>query len=142
MVKNLPANVGDYRCGEGTGTHSSTPAWKIPWTQEPGGLQPWRRKESDTKEHAHTPLMQTLVPRFKTEAQGARGVGRGTFMMKKRRRTRTTLALGWIHTADRPRLSGSPICFTHVLLSNRVLMASRGISCERRKQKGAVLQGC
>ena len=25
--------------GEGNGTHSSTPAWKIPWTEEPGGLQ-------------------------------------------------------------------------------------------------------
>ena len=108
------------------------------------GYSPWGRQESDTKEytHTHTPAMQTLVPRLKTEAQGVRGVGRGTFMMKKRRRTITTLALGWIHTADRPRLSGSPICFTHVLLSNRVLMASRGISYERRKQKGAVLQGC
>ena len=114
------------------------------------GYSPWGRKESDTKEythththtHTHTPVMQTLVCRLKTEAQGVRGVGRGTFMMKKRRRTITTLALGWIHTADRPRLSGSPICFTHVLLSNRVLMASRGISYERRKQKGAVLQGC
>ena len=27
-----------------TATHSSIPAWEIPWTQEPGGL----RKESDT----------------------------------------------------------------------------------------------
>ena len=26
-------------CGEGSGTHSSTLAWKIPWTEEPGGLQ-------------------------------------------------------------------------------------------------------
>ena len=25
--------------GEGSGTHSSTLAWKIPWTGEPGGLQ-------------------------------------------------------------------------------------------------------
>ena len=24
--------------GEGNGTHSSTPAWKIPWTGEPGRL--------------------------------------------------------------------------------------------------------
>ena len=24
---------------EGSGTHSSTLAWKIPWTEEPGGLQ-------------------------------------------------------------------------------------------------------
>ena len=26
-------------CGEGNGTHSSTLAWKIPWMEEPGGLQ-------------------------------------------------------------------------------------------------------
>ena len=25
--------------GEGNGTHSSTFAWKIPWMEEPGGLQ-------------------------------------------------------------------------------------------------------
>ena len=24
---------------EGSGTHSSALAWKIPWTEEPGGLQ-------------------------------------------------------------------------------------------------------
>ena len=24
---------------EGVAPHSSTPAWKIPWTEEPGGLQ-------------------------------------------------------------------------------------------------------
>ena len=26
-------------------THSSTLAWKIPWTEEPGGLQSMGRKE-------------------------------------------------------------------------------------------------
>ena len=25
--------------GEGNGAHSSTLAWKIPWTEKPGGLQ-------------------------------------------------------------------------------------------------------
>ena len=25
--------------GEGNGIHSSIPAWRIPWTEEPGGLQ-------------------------------------------------------------------------------------------------------
>ena len=25
--------------GEGNGTHSSTLAWRIPWPEEPGGLQ-------------------------------------------------------------------------------------------------------
>ena len=28
--------------------HSSTLAWKILWTEEPGGLSPWGLKESDT----------------------------------------------------------------------------------------------
>ena len=27
--------------------HSSTIAWKIPWTEEPGGYSPWGHKESD-----------------------------------------------------------------------------------------------
>ena len=34
-------------------THSSTLAWKIPWTEEPGRLQPWGREESDTTERLH-----------------------------------------------------------------------------------------
>ena len=31
-------------------THSSTLAWKIPWTEEPSRLHPQGRKESDTTE--------------------------------------------------------------------------------------------
>ena len=31
-------------------THSSTLAWKIPWTEEPGGCSPWGLEESDTTE--------------------------------------------------------------------------------------------
>ena len=51
VVKNLPANAGDIRDagsiagsgrspGGGRAIHSSTLAWRIPWTEEPGGLQP------------------------------------------------------------------------------------------------------
>ena len=29
-------------------THSSTLAWKIPWTEEPRGARSWGCKESDT----------------------------------------------------------------------------------------------
>ena len=34
---------------EGNGTHSSTLAWKIPWMEEPGGLQSmgWQRVGHD-----------------------------------------------------------------------------------------------
>ena len=50
MVKNPPANAGDIETwvpslgGEdplekGIATHSSILAWRIPWTEEPGGLQ-------------------------------------------------------------------------------------------------------
>ena len=42
-------------------THSSILAWKIPWTEEPGGLQSWGHKESDTIEHvAHTQIRKLL----------------------------------------------------------------------------------
>ena len=34
-------------------THSSTLAWKIPWTEEPGRLQSMGHKESDTTEQLH-----------------------------------------------------------------------------------------
>ena len=42
-------------------THSSILAWRIPWTEEPCGLQPRGRKELDTTErlHFHTPLADT-----------------------------------------------------------------------------------
>ena len=34
--------------------HSSTLAWKIPWTEEPAvGCGPWGREESDTTERLH-----------------------------------------------------------------------------------------
>ena len=34
-------------------THSSTLAWKIPWTEEPGGLQSMGSLRVDTTEHLH-----------------------------------------------------------------------------------------
>jgi len=33
--------------------HSSTFAWKVPWTEEPGGLQSMRSLESDRTEPLH-----------------------------------------------------------------------------------------
>ena len=55
-VKNLPADARD--AGRSLGwedslekemaTHSSILAWKIPWAEEPGGLQSTGSQESDT----------------------------------------------------------------------------------------------
>ena len=47
MVKNLPAVQETWVCSlgqedpleKGMATHSSVLAWKIPWAEEPGGLQ-------------------------------------------------------------------------------------------------------
>ena len=49
MVKNLPTNTGndmwvqslgqENPLEEGMATHSSSLAWRTPWTEEPGGLQ-------------------------------------------------------------------------------------------------------
>ena len=60
MVKNLPANAGDIQTwvqslGQedplgGTAAHSSILAWRIPWTEEPGGLQSIGSKELDMTE--------------------------------------------------------------------------------------------
>ena len=35
---------------KGMATHFSILAWRIPWTEEPGGLPSWGHKESDTTE--------------------------------------------------------------------------------------------
>ena len=64
VVKNLAANAGvlsldweDPPEKEMT-THSSILAWRIPWTEEPGGLQSMGLQESDRTEqlntHTHT----------------------------------------------------------------------------------------
>ena len=46
---------------KGTATHSSILAWRIPWTEESGGVySPWGRKKSDTTEQlTHTPTGHT-----------------------------------------------------------------------------------
>ena len=63
MVKNRPPmQVTGLRClgrgaslGEGLTTHSSILAWKIPRTEEPGGLQSVRSQEPDmTEQLTHT----------------------------------------------------------------------------------------
>ena len=58
VVKNLPAmqetrvqSLGqDDPLEEDIATQSSIPAWRIPWTEQPGGLQSMGCKESDTTE--------------------------------------------------------------------------------------------
>ena len=44
--------------------HSRILAWGIPWTEEPGGLQPWGRKDSDTAERLtlSLSLRQRVLP--------------------------------------------------------------------------------
>ena len=68
MVKNLPAmqetcvwSLGwEVPLEKGMTIHSSILAWRIPWTEKPGGYSPWGHKESDTTErltHTHTHML-------------------------------------------------------------------------------------
>ena len=41
--------------------HSSTLAWKIPWTEEPLGCSPWGRKESDMTEQIHFQFLLSCI---------------------------------------------------------------------------------
>ena len=47
-------------------THYSILAWRIPWTEEPGGLQPIgsQRVGHDWRDLAHTPLLCRLIGSF------------------------------------------------------------------------------
>ena len=62
MVKNLPAvqetwvqSLGwEDPLEEGTATYSSVLAWRIPWTEEPGGLQPPGLRRVGTTERLNT----------------------------------------------------------------------------------------
>ena len=66
-VKNPPAYAGAARDTSlipgsgriprvGNATHSSILAWKIPWTEEPGGL--WGSRELGTNEHVCTKVYE------------------------------------------------------------------------------------
>ena len=50
--------------GEGMAIHSSILAWRIPWTEEPGGLQSVGHKESDTTERLTLPRILRLKSVF------------------------------------------------------------------------------
>ena len=63
LVKKLPASAGDIRDtslildwedfpAEGMATHSRVLAWRIAWTEEPGGLQSVGLKELNTTKAA------------------------------------------------------------------------------------------
>ena len=74
-IKNQPANAGDIKdtgtipgsgrsLEKGMATHSSILVWRIPWTEEPGGLQflglqrrtGWKQLST----HAHTYIKQSI----------------------------------------------------------------------------------
>ena len=57
MLKNLSDNAGDLGSIPGSdplekemATHSRILAWRLPWTEEPGGLQFMGLQKSDTTE--------------------------------------------------------------------------------------------
>ena len=64
-------------------THSSILAWRIPWTEEPGGLQSMGSEESDTTERLSmltliVPPIQRVILKLKCESASLKVVHRWT----------------------------------------------------------------
>ena len=55
-------------------THSSTLAWRIPWTEEAGGLQSMGCKELDMTKRQHTHTRLISEAKAKEEARGQGGL--------------------------------------------------------------------
>ena len=69
MVKNMPA-MQETQNGsldwedpleKGMATRSSILTWRIPWTEEPGGLHLWGHKESDMTEQLTLSTLMLLT---------------------------------------------------------------------------------
>ena len=43
-------------------THSTVLAWRVPWTEDPGRLQPWGHKGWDTTEQLTRTLFDVRQP--------------------------------------------------------------------------------
>ena len=98
LAKNPPATAGDKRDvssipesgrspGEGMATHSGILAWRIPGTDEPGGLQSMHCRESDTTGHAHTHTHThnyIICPQNPAGSHGQASLLSGTAKQKRR----------------------------------------------------------
>ena len=71
-LETLVQSLGwDDPLDKGIATHSSILAWRLPWTEEPGGLQTTRSQEPDTTEAIacmHTKTTQVALNRIKKNA--------------------------------------------------------------------------
>ena len=49
--------------GNGYSLHSSIMAWRIPWTEKPGGLQSmgWQRESDMTEQLTHTTILEAFL---------------------------------------------------------------------------------
>ena len=93
VVKYPPANTGDVRdassipgwgrsTGGGMATHSTVLAWRIPWSEEPGGLRSMRVQSQTLLKRlsAHIPPHAL----YKSGASSAQREGRQTWLQRHR----------------------------------------------------------
>ena len=56
-----PCLIPQKKCNQCDIYHRETQGWKIPWMEEPGGLQSMGREESDTTEQLHFPFSLSCI---------------------------------------------------------------------------------
>ena len=57
-IVSVEYKVARLNSEKGMATHSIILAWRIPWTEEPGGYNPWGHKELDTTERLTLSLFE------------------------------------------------------------------------------------
>ena len=123
VVKNPPANAGDARVRclgwedplvNGMAIHSSILAWRVPWTEEPGGLQSMR---SPRVSHTHTHIKGARMP-WTEEPGGLQSLGsqRVSQTDSERQTPSPPKEHARTHTQRSPKLAFLCFCFSWWLL--------------------------
>ena len=122
VVKNLSADAEDPSLIPGSGrspeeglaTRSSVPAWRVPWTEEPGGVlwghSLWGQEELDTTEHTmNESLNKGNFLKFSPSLSPR--VNKHSFQPPSMTPAWSSLNLGWAQgqMAEGNHLQGSPL---------------------------------
>ena len=92
--------------------HSSTFAWKIPWTEEPGRLQSMRSSESDTTERLHFhALEKEMATHSSVLAWRIPGMGEPGGLPSLRSQSRTWLK--WLSSSSSTQILGDNWWYTN-----------------------------
>ena len=111
-------------------THSSILAWRIPWTEEPGGLQSIGRKESDTTEvteHSFSELLASHRFLLQSKISASFGFLSFFFFFSRLHHTACQMSVPW------PRMEPVPHQWKPWILTTRQPGNSLGFFLRKKR---------